>query len=403
MPRVNGAGRCTGVCEFRYAGDIRRGRGPRPARRRCTTSSSRALRLPLTSAAPPGPTGAQQGDRLLDAADVRRAVEAGLVSDHVDPERLRHAGDAGDARPRSGRPAPPSARAGASLRAPGSAASDRTAASAEAGFALKQSTISSGPSGTWWTSILPRRAALLRQRRGDAPRSARRTRARPRAAASALGICCAPCSASRTSARPHGDTRRKRGRRSRSSVTCSARTSASALVPYLSTGGALSDASSRGRARRRRSRPRGPTPAARRRALPWRAATPSRSPKYSTCAIATLVTTPTSGRATRASVSMSPTRRAPISTTTQRAASGALSSVSGRPSSLLKERSLAAVPKVDDRQAASRSLVVVLPTDPVTPIAPPTRLRASAPSRSSAAPVSPTRTAVPPADSRAVR
>ena len=119
--------------------------------------------------------------------------------------------------------------------------------------------------------------------------------------------------------------------------------------------------------------------------------------------MSTLVTMPTSGRATSANRSMSPTRRTPISSTTQRAADGALSSVSGRPSSLLKERSLAAVENVDARQPARRSFVVVLPTDPVMPIAPPTRPRASAPRRSSAAAVSRTRMAVPPTGSCAVR
>ena len=44
----------------------------------------------------------------------------------------------------------------------------------------------------------------------------------------------------------------------------------------------------------------------------------------------------------------------------------------GRPSSLLKERSLAAVTKVVARAARTRSLVVVLPTEPVIPMAPPT-------------------------------
>ena len=125
-------------------------------------------------------------------------------------------------------------------------------------------------------------------------------------------------------------------------------------------------------------------------------ATPSRSPKYSTWAMATLVTMPTSGRATRASRSMWPTPRAPISSTTHCASSGALRSVSGRPSSLLKERSLAAVRKAEARHARRRSLVVVLPTEPVIPTTPPTRPRASTPRFISATDVSATLTAVPP-------
>ncbi len=113
------------------------------------------------------------------------------------------------------------------------------------------------------------------------------------------------------------------------------------------------------------------------------------------CAIATLVTTPTSGRATSANRAMWPTPRAPISSTTQRASSGALSSVSGRPSSLLNDCSLAAVGNAVARHARTKSLVVVFPTDPVMPITPPdTRPRASAPSRISAAPVSSTAIAV---------
>ena len=87
------------------------------------------------------------------------------------------------------------------------------------------------------------------------------------------------------------------------------------------------------------------------------------------------------GAATSASRWMCPTPRAPISSTTHCAPSGALSRVSGRPSSLLKEPSLAAMRNVDARQPARRSLVVVLPTDPVMPMAPPTRPRANAPRR----------------------
>ncbi len=129
---------------------------------------------------------------------------------------------------------------------------------------------------------------------------------------------------------------------------------------------------------------------------PLARATPSRSPKNSTWAAATLVTTPTSGRATRASSVMWPWPRAPISSTTHRASSEALSRVSGRPSSLLNDRSLAAVGKLEPRHAATRSLVVVLPTEPVMPTTPPTRARASSPRPMSARAVSPTTTAVPP-------
>ena len=79
-----------------------------------------------------------------------------------------------------------------------------------------------------------------------------------------------------------------------------------------------------------------------------------------------------------------------------RCPSGALTSVSGTPSSLLNDRSLAAVRERRwPRTAASRSLVDVLPTEPVMPT---TRsrqpVRASRPRSSSARAVSSTRIAV---------
>ena len=126
-------------------------------------------------------------------------------------------------------------------------------------------------------------------------------------------------------------------------------------------------------------------------------ATPSRSPKYSTWAMATLVTMPTSGRPTWARRATCPTPRAPISRTTHWASSGALRSVSGTPSSLLKDRSLADTPKVETRHWRRRSFVVVLPTEPVMPITPPcTCSRATTPSCMSAAAVSATTMAVAP-------
>ena len=85
-------------------------------------------------------------------------------------------------------------------------------------------------------------------------------------------------------------------------------------------------------------------------------ATPSRSPKYSTCAMATLVTMPTSGRATRARRAMCPTPRAPISRTTQRASSGALSRVSGQ-AELVVEGPLARRHHERRRQAARQEVL----------------------------------------------
>ena len=86
------------------------------------------------------------------------------------------------------------------------------------------------------------------------------------------------------------------------------------------------------------------------------------------------------------------------------ASSGALTSVSGRPSSLLKDRSLAAVRKVEAKQWRNKSLVVVLPTEPVIPTTPPaTRLRANTPRFMSAVAVSSTTTAVDPSGPSWVR
>ena len=98
------------------------------------------------------------------------------------------------------------------------------------------------------------------------------------AAASALATWCAPCNASRTSVCPHGDDRRNRARRSSSSVTSSARTSASAPTPYPSTGHALSDAMARtrGSSKFRTARPDAGRAAT---SSPLARATPSRSPR----------------------------------------------------------------------------------------------------------------------------
>ena len=57
----------------------------------------------------------------------------------------------------------------------------------------------------------------------------------------------------------------------------------------------------------------------------------------------------------------------PISSTITSVSSGLSRMVTGRPCSLLKLRGLAAVRRVLASAAASRSLVEVLPTDPVMP------------------------------------
>ncbi len=95
---------------------------------------------------------------------------------------------------------------------------------------------------------------------------------------------------------------------------------------------------------------------------------------------------------------MCPTPRAPISTTTASASSGALAKVRGTPSSLLNDRSLAAtMSKRTASTAARRSLTVVLPTDPVIPtMRPGSRRRAAKPMLANACTVSSTSMAVPP-------
>ena len=81
----------------------------------------------------------------------------------------------------------------------------------------------------------------------------------------------------------------------------------------------------------------------------------------------------------------------PISSTITSVSSGLSRMVTGRPCSLLKLRGLAAVRRVLASTAASRSLVEVLPTDPVMPTTQSgRRVRAHAPSAMSAAAVSST-------------
>ena len=93
---------------------------------------------------------------------------------------------------------------------------------------------------------------------------------------------------------------------------------------------------------------------------------------------------------------MCPTPRAPISTTTASVSSRAPSKVNGNPSSLLKERSLAAVTYDVASTDASKSLVDVLPTEPVTPTTGPVkRPRAARPRSARASAVSGTSIAVP--------
>ena len=73
------------------------------------------------------------------------------------------------------------------------------------------------------------------------------------------------------------------------------------------------------------------------------------------------------GRATAQSREMCPDPLEPISTTSASVPVGADSSVIGTPISLLNDRVLAHTLRSPASTAASRSLVVVLPADPVTP------------------------------------
>ncbi len=80
-----------------------------------------------------------------------------------------------------------------------------------------------------------------------------------------------------------------------------------------------------------------------------------------------LVITATCGRASAASAAISPGALVPISITAERVACRSRSSVSGTPSALLNERSLATTDPRDASAAATSSLVVVLPLLPVMP------------------------------------
>ena len=96
-------------------------------------------------------------------------------------------------------------------------------------------------------------------------------------------------------------------------------------------------------------------------------ATPSMPPTRSVCDGATAVTTPTAGRAMSHRRRISPKPRMPISSTRTSVSSGAPRTVTGRPCSLLKLRSLATTRLPGATAARMRSLVLVLPTLPVMP------------------------------------
>ncbi len=91
----------------------------------------------------------------------------------------------------------------------------------------------------------------------------------------------------------------------------------------------------------------------------------SRLPNSPRCAEPTLSTTLTSGGAIRQRVATCPIPRAPISSTRKRVSSVARRIVSGSPTSVLKDPAGATVGPRSSSRVAIRSLVVVLPDEPV--------------------------------------
>ena len=95
--------------------------------------------------------------------------------------------------------------------------------------------------------------------------------------------------------------------------------------------------------------------------------TPERSSRRSTWVSETVVTTPTVGRATRASSAISPGSLVPISRTSEVARSGIDRMVSGVPMRLLLFADVPCAHGVDASAPSVRSFTVVLPDDPVMP------------------------------------
>ena len=91
-----------------------------------------------------------------------------------------------------------------------------------------------------------------------------------------------------------------------------------------------------------------------------------RLPNTPACAAPTFSTTPTEGGAIAHRSRMLPGARAPISSTRNRVCTPQRSAVSGTPSSLLYDPVAATVSPSGASSAAIRSLVLVLPDDPVT-------------------------------------
>ena len=183
-------------------------------------------------------------------------------------------------------------------------------------------------------------------------------------AARALDTMCMPGTGNTTCVRPHGECATKRARAAASSSMSAGRTSPAqpkvmAAAPVRDRMAATRSSSALSTAV--------PDAGSASTSSPLAIATPSRPPSRSVCACPTTVTTPMSGRATSHNLLISPNPRIPISTTKTSVSSGASRMVTGSPCSLLKLRSLARVRRWVPHAAATMSLVVVLPTLPVTP------------------------------------
>ena len=116
----------------------------------------------------------------------------------------------------------------------------------------------------------------------------------------------------------------------------------------------------------------------------------SREPNSPRCAVPTLSTTATDGGAIAASSAMLPGRRADISSTRKSVSDVARSTVHGWPSSLLNDPGGATTSPRGASTAAIRSLVDVLPDEPVMPtiVSPPATSSAATNDASRASPAS---------------
>ncbi len=190
------------------------------------------------------------------------------------------------------------------------------------------------------------------------------------AAAAAFVAWCSPRRRRRTRTRwstpvSHGCAGRTRRRSSSSSSSDSRRTTAPVLRPNVRTRprvrGAI--AATSGSSRFSTAIPSGPSAST---ISPFACAIAERDPNSPRWAMPTLRTTETSGGAIAQRSAMWPTPRAPISRTRKRVEGSTPRTVSGSPSSLLNDWYVATVGPASESTAASMSLTLVLPCEPVT-------------------------------------